>query len=1191
MRIPATLIDRLHNGRVVPFVGAGVSMAVLDRDSHERLFPNWSELLFAAADRLDHESKPEDSNLIRSVLRVSNPDFLYAATHARTALGPLWYQFLKDELDIPYSRVEGSSLELARSIWRLGSQLVITTNYDEVLRWACLESNDVQTWDIQAPAEQIQLLQRGVQRPTVWHLHGRISNASRMILDVESYKLLYPEAAPGTETIYKAALETLRQQITSKSLLFVGFSLDDKFLGRQLQGMDDLFQGASGPHYILIREADKEHLQYLNLPVEPITFESHGPPLVELLRELARASEDEQPVNAGSATSLPTATRLAEYDPSHYVFHVPFRQKGNEIVGQEQALQNVRRQLMVGKRTAIGQTAAFRGLGGLGKTQLAVEYAYRHRDDYPNGVIWINADQDIDAQLIEIAQKGRWISPASEHQHKLQIAQQRLRRYSDCLIVFDNLDDREVINDYLPEPQAAPHILVTSRTDFVDFIPVPLELLDQNLSFELLIQEARRKPNGDDEEAAAREIVLSLGGLPLALELAGAYLSHRPEASFEKYRDLLRNDLKRALPENLSSFTKHEADLYHTLSLSEGLLKDDATLRRILDLLTWSASAPMSAALISRLLKDSDEADLIRALALGSTLRLLQKSEGAESYSLHRLVGEVRRGDFKLEENLDWIDDVCQGLGDWFQERRQDFAYLPLFEAEIDHLASWQRHAAGFAVRHASRLMWLQAYPAYHRGRYAASRDFVIEAQCLFRELNLADGELSANLLNDLATTDSMLGSFDSVLENYRNALEIRKELFGEQHPDIATSLNNVGNCYGEQGDLKAALEYAQQALTMRRVLFGEQHPDIAASLNNVGSCYGEQGDLKAALEYAQQALTMQRALFGEQHPAIATSLNNVGHWYGQQGDLKAALEYAQQALTMRRALFGEQHPDIATSLSNVGSWYGEQGDQRTALEYAQQALTMRRALFGEQHPDIATSLNNIGRWYSDQGDQRTALEYVQQALTMRRALFGEQHADIATSLNNVSSCYGEQGDLKTALEYIQQALTIQRALFGEQHPDIASSLSNFGYWSGRQGNLKAALEYAQEALTMRRALFGEQHPDVAISLTNVGHLYGEQGDLKADLEYTQRALTMQQEVLGEQHPSTVQNAANVAIILIRLNRRLDAYQLVEKFLRRVPTNHPRTEQLQQLKQQLLSQPLQKGFRQPPKGKGKRRRR
>ena len=121
----------------------------------------------------------------------------------------------------------------------------------------------------------------------------------------------------------------------------------------------------------------------------------------------------------------------------------------------------------------------------------------------------------------------------------------------------------------------------------------------------------------------------------------------------------------------------------------------------------------------------------------------------------------------------------------------------------------------------------------------------------------------------------------------------------------------------------------------------------------------------------------------------------------------------------------------------------------------------------------------------------------------------------------------------------------------------------------------------------MQRALFGEQHPDIATSLNNIGSWYGRQGDMKAALEYTQRSLTMKQDFLGAQHPSTLQNAANVAIVLIRLNRRLDAYQLVDKFLRSSPTNHPRTEQLQQLKQQLLSQPLQRGFRQPSKGKGK----
>lgn len=201
-------------------------------------------------------------------------------------------------------------------------------------------------------------------------------------------------------------------------------------------------------------------------------------------------------------------------------------------------------------------------MGGLGKTQLAIEYAYRYRTEYPNGVIWINADQDIDAQLIEIAEKARWIAPQSDHKYKVEIAQQRIRGYSECLIIFDNLDDRLAIESYLPEPEANPHILVTSRIDHADFYPIALDLLNETLSRELLVREARREPDNEQEEAAAKGIVVLLGGLPLALELAGAYLSHRRSVTFQQYYEFLSQDLKNALPKNVSSFTKHEADLY-----------------------------------------------------------------------------------------------------------------------------------------------------------------------------------------------------------------------------------------------------------------------------------------------------------------------------------------------------------------------------------------------------------------------------------------------------------------------------------------------------------------------------------------------------------------------------------------------------------------------------------------------------
>ena len=921
MSIPKTLQNSLRAGKVIPFVGAGVSMSVLNDETGERLFPSWRELLEQSAKRLQEDGRIPDASIVRGLLDIGKPDYLEAARRAREGLGKdVWYKFLKEQFDPPREQAKTESLRLAQAVWKLNSQLVITTNYDDVLRWALPSNVYPGVWDIEAPAEMSAFLSGEMKGPAIWHLHGHIHNASKMILAPDDYGLLYPEAKEGeAKTSYEAALKTLHNLLASHTFLFIGFSLDDAYFGMQLESIKKIYQGANASPYVLVHKNFARDIS-LRDGVKVLTFEDFGEPLLELVHELGAIANSKE---AGTTLPLkePVGTftaRGADYNPRNYVFSVPFREKGDQVIGREASLQAVRQQLTAGRRTAIGQTAAFQGLGGLGKTQLAVEYAYRFKATYPNGVIWLNADQDIDAQLTELAEKALWIAPESEHKYKLDIARHRLRTYSDCLIIFDNLEDQGAIENYLPEPQANPHILVTSRIDQPDFNPVPLDPLDEALSFELLLQEAGREPVGDEEEKAAHEIAGTLDGLPLALELAGAYLRHLP-VSWQKYRDLLHHSLKTAfLPGKLSSFTKHETDLYSTLKINEEIFEEAPKLKEILDLLTWSATAPMGESLMCALLAVENPLELTNAFGLGTALRLLQKTPDADSYSIHRLVGEVRREEILLRERQDWVEDICQRLGDWFEELREEFSDLFRFEAEIDHLQAWQENARQHAPRHSSRLNWLQAYPSYHRGNYQETKKWVEIAIKLLEQENESDLKLKAHLLNDL------------------------------------------GFCYGSLGDSKRALEYTEKALEIRRELFGERHPDTAASLNNVGGAFGNLGDHKRALEYKEKALEIRRELFGERHPDTATSLNNVGTTYGKLGDRKRALEYTEKSLEIRRELFGERHPDTANSLSNVGSAYGEMGDSKRDLEYTEKALELRRDILGDNHPDTIISVNNL---------------------------------------------------------------------------------------------------------------------------------------------------------------------------------------------------------------------------------------
>jgi tetratricopeptide (TPR) repeat protein/predicted MPP superfamily phosphohydrolase len=668
-------------------------------------------------------------------------------------------------------------------------------------------------------------------------------------------------------------------------------------------------------------------------------------------------SKDEQ-----GKTGKPDFIAGATFHPDNPVFNVPFRAKGDGMVGREEALQKVREHLTAGQPTAIGHTAAFQGLGGLGKTQLAVEYAHRFRDEYPLGVIWINADQEIEPQLIQIAKLAKWIHPDSKPADILEIAIRRLKTRSDCLVIFDNVEERGAIEPYLPGVGAEPHLLLTSRAHQPGFTPIDISLLDEERSLQLLMKESGRDfaaINGNEQQAAA-EIAGSLGGLPLALEIAGAYLKYFNNCTFQDYRAFLADNLHEAMKgDMLSSFTRHEKDLYLTLQVSKPVLERASILNDILDLLAWSGTAFMGISLMAALL-DKKEAELFTPLNLGESLHLLQKTGDGKRYDIHRLLRRVRQEQFPLLHREQWIKETCLRLGDWFEERRQEFNHLPAFEAELDHLKQWLTHVKSYPSIHTARLTWLQAYPPYHWGRYRESQQLVQSAFSLLSETSKDDPKLKAHILNDLGATYYQLGEFQQALEYDMQALEIRQQLFGEQHPDTASSMDSVGATYGELGDHKKALEYQLRALEIRKQILGEQHPNTATSLNNVGSTYVKLGDHEKTLEYFLRALEIRKQILGEQHPDTAQSFNNAGYTYSELGDHEKTLEYFLRALEIRKQILGEQHPDTANSLNNVGYTYLNMRNPGEALSYFKRAFEIRVQLLGKLHQDTAVALSNL---------------------------------------------------------------------------------------------------------------------------------------------------------------------------------------------------------------------------------------
>ena len=667
----------------------------------------------------------------------------------------------------------------------------------------------------------------------------------------------------------------------------------------------------------------------------------------------------------GAGLVLPTMPKATQAAAVGHCLGVPRAAKRELLVGQQGVVEEIRAKLQSGQRAYIGQAVVIPGAGGLGKTQLAVEYVDRYGATYPGGVVWLQADGQLDMQLLVLAQDAGWFPAGTDPKLLLDLARQRLRSRPDCLLVFDNLEKLQDIQPYLPPSTASIHILATSRNVQEAFTPVELKLLAPEPARQLLIQEAGRSPQGPAEQQAAQDLADRLAGLPLALELAGRKLRHLPGLTFADYRTLLENNGLAALPEVLPGQTAlQQSSIIAVLQVSEQVFAQCPLLRRVLDVLTYSGTSAVGRSLLAALL-GVPEADLIEPLALGDTLKLLElvpSSRPSEPSRprIHRLVSEARRHYVEATDLDGGPAVLCDRLADWFASRRKDFAQLPAFEAELEALRTWQRYATEKKLLQQVRLLWLQAYPHYYHGQYAQATEWLTEALASTAAYPDLPQTQLADLHSDLGSCCQEERQYDKALTHKLEALKIRQQCLDPAHPDVATSMNNIGVTYRAQGKYVEALDFQQKALELRKQSLGEAHPDVAISMNSIGLTYLAQGKYADALDFEKKALELRKQSLGEAHPAVATSMNNIGGTYFVQGKYAEALKNQQAALALLRKLLGEEHPNTGHACLNIGVTYLKLNDAKQGWNELQQGIKILKAGLGVGHPDTIGSVKAL---------------------------------------------------------------------------------------------------------------------------------------------------------------------------------------------------------------------------------------
>src|SRR5271157_3721739 len=414
---------------------------------------------------------------------------------------------------------------------------------------------------------------------------------------------------------------------------------------------------------------------------------------------------------------------------------------------------------------------------------------------------------------------------------------------------------------------------------------------------------------------------------------------------------------------------------------------------------------------------------------------------------------------------------------------------------------------------------------------------------------SLADDE-DPNALNQQVTQLIAQGKYQEAIPIAERAVEVAKRLHGLEHPDMATSLNNLAELYQVMGEYAKAEPLYQEALRIWQKILGPDHPDTATCLNNLAELYRAMGEYAKAEPLYQEALRIRQKVLGPEHPDTATSLNNLAELYQDLGGYAKAEPLLQEALRIRQKALGPEHPDTLTGLNNLAALYWSMGEYAKAEPLCQEALRIRQKALGPEDPNTAQSLNNLAVLYREMGEYAKAEPLLQEALRIRQKILGRGHPDTAKSLNNLALLYGNMGEYAKAESLFQEALRIRQRVFGPEDPDTATSLNNLAELYRAMGECAKAEPLYQEALRIDEKALGSEHPKTATSLDNLGSLYQSMGEYAKAEPLYQEAIRIRQTVLGSKHPDTTLSLDRLAVLYQTMGEYAKAEPLLQEALR-----------------------------------------
>lgn len=1044
------LEEQLKGIGVIPFVGAGVSVPFG--------IPTWSNFLLKLAEKRGLADKIQE--------RLTDGQFEEAAEDLLTEYGPRAFH---DQIKAEFGnhKLVGKTFadDAVSSLPKFAVGPVFTTNFDQILEKVFKQARvDFERVVIGAKTDLIAGALSSEKRYLL-KIHGDVEDRTDRILTYSEFEQHYGTSKTSVIDFTKPLPLHLRAMMQHRPLLFVGCSLSKNRVTEILRYISETIPGLA--HYAIIAKPENfnefraKAKSLSDLGIRPIWYPSGRHDLIKPLLEYL----------AGFVKPILPEAKLINVPPKNEFF-----------TGREEILTSLHDQLKTDNKAILKQ-AVF-GLGGIGKTQTAIEYAHKQVTQYTY-ILWTRADDEsaMISGFIGFAER-LGLPPREKAIEYVEDVKNWLTLNSNWLLILDNADRPEIVSSFLPLKLNG-KILLTSRAQNFStlgaVLAIELDVMRPDEAIAFLKKRTGRAVLSPSEEKEALSLSDELGYLPLALEQAAAYIKEH-NVLFRDFLTAIRPRLQEAMMrlqpvEGDYKESDREKKIRYTVATTwllnfEQVEKESPPAADILRLSAFLAPD----AIPLELIEDGSEhispivAEAIRKAftvnELVTPLRrysLISLDMEQKTYNIHRLVQVVTKDKILVEKQKKWRERAVFVLHSIFP--KPEFQNWKSCERYLPHVL--------------------------------AMVQFIEEQPHNSQEISL--------LLNKAGGFLQHHGHYTKAEQLQSIALKLNEKTLGHQHPYVAVDFLNLAEIFQEQGKYSEAEELHKKALMIFEKALGEDHLELTPSLNNLAMIYFLKGQYEEAESFLKRALSILRKSFDDSHPRIIASLNNLASLFTTQRKYLEAESLLKEVIVLTEKSLGEYHPDTSTSLNNLAVLYLELEEPGKAEPLLRKALVIKERILGDKHPSVLAQMNNLAAAYNGQKKFVEAEELYRKILIIMENSLNKDHPNLATTLSNLAGLCRSQKNYLEAESLLLRALRIDKATFGEKHPNVCSSLNNLAgvYLDG--GDYKKAEVFFRDALNLSVQLFGEFHQNTLIVMSNYVNCLRYKGDINQALQLEER--------------------------------------------------------------------------------------